>query len=204
MNNIRRQAPYWNMARLAGYINNRAAWRADLDPLDKIRLLIPHEKFTSSNLTKLNSNPPYVEFRAMGNENYHGRWEEVKATVLNYAEVIEAACVPDIQREQYELETNRLMRMVDRVRAIETERHAVVIERERLAEIARIAPLVERDQRRDGLRAARVAFVRARAQRLATEAVEQGNIALQDLDNSLMTVRQIRDIINSNATIAAE
>ncbi len=195
MNNIRRQAPYWNLGRQVGYVNGN--WRANMDDLDKIRLLIPHEKFTSSNLSKLAMDPPYVEFRCMGNENYHGRFEDVQATVRYYAEMIQAACDTDAEREKFNTEANRLLRMVNRVRVMETARHAEQVERERRAEEERVRPLMERDAARANRRAARVPFVRRRAQRMAEEAATQGRLALEELDLAIMTAREIRNRVRA-------
>ena len=43
----------------------------------------------------------YIEFRSPGNKDYHKRFDDAKATVLNFANALTAACDPDARVEEY-------------------------------------------------------------------------------------------------------
>jgi len=106
--------------------------------------------------------------------------------------MIQAACDPEEKKAEYDLEVNRLLRMVGRVRAIETERHAEAVRVATERELARIAPLVARDAVRRNLRGEEAPKRRRRMAKMADEAIKQGVIAVEDLNQAILTARQIR------------
>jgi Putative amidoligase enzyme len=60
--------------------------------------VVPLSKAYSANMGRL---PNYVEFRCMG-DNYSTRYEDCKATILHYAEIMRAACNPELLKTEYE------------------------------------------------------------------------------------------------------
>lgn len=76
------------------------------DLLNKIEKKIDVSKYTTVNFKKLEQG--YLEFRIMGNENYHEKFETVKDTILRYAFVLRAALDPHSFETTYKRELARL------------------------------------------------------------------------------------------------
>jgi hypothetical protein len=74
------------------------------------------EKWQGINVNNLdNYRNGYIEFRYMGGEDYHTKWEEIKKVIAHYAHNISAACDPQYKRKEYLLKLNRIMFRADYV-----------------------------------------------------------------------------------------
>lgn len=61
--------------------------------------VIPKSKYTATNLTKLLDG--FVEFRALGGEGYHKRWDEINQMVHRFVAMLYVASEPEIYRREY-------------------------------------------------------------------------------------------------------
>ena len=123
-----------------------------MDLEEKIRRCIPHEKFTSANLTKLNAANPYIEFRAMGSEDYHLRFDEVSKTIHHYAEVLKASVDDAEDAPMFERRKVVFFAEVDKTIDKERQKMKKEIEERQKAEEKRLKPLVEGDIKRRHMR----------------------------------------------------
>ena len=63
------------------------------------RKSLKKEKYRTVNLSKLDHG--YLEFRTAGNENYHKKYNQVAGDVGRFLTVLEIACDPDAERQEY-------------------------------------------------------------------------------------------------------
>jgi hypothetical protein len=68
-------------------------------------------KYRTANLTKLPQG--YIEFRIAGGSGYHRRLEDIKNTVGRYLTIIEIACDPEAERQEY---LKKVAKFLDHVR----------------------------------------------------------------------------------------
>ena len=61
---------------------------------------VPKEKQSSINFSKLH-NQGYVEFRMIGGEGYHTRFDQIKNFIMKYAYVLKAGCDKDAFKGEY-------------------------------------------------------------------------------------------------------
>lgn len=84
-------------------INNIADYgtlpKSATDLKAKVSKLLSDEKYHSVNLSKLKHG--YLEFRVAGGQDYHQRYNEVKNAVLRFISVIELACDPEAEKNEY-------------------------------------------------------------------------------------------------------
>jgi hypothetical protein len=67
--------------------------------IDLAKSVLSNQKYSSVNLSKLAHG--YLEFRIVGNENYHKRLNEVRSASLRFVSVLEVACDPNAERKLY-------------------------------------------------------------------------------------------------------
>jgi hypothetical protein len=67
--------------------------------IDLAKSVLSNQKYSSVNLSKLAHG--YLEFRIVGNENYHKRLNEVRSASLRFVSALEVACDPDAERKLY-------------------------------------------------------------------------------------------------------
>jgi hypothetical protein len=85
-------------------------WKSDRDVqslIARVNQLLDKQKYRTVNLDKLSNG--YLEFRIMGGEDYHKRFEDVKKIMIRYAFVIKAALDPLAFQQEYEQELGKLI-----------------------------------------------------------------------------------------------
>lgn len=100
-----------HIEKLQGNISkNNTKWKSDRDVqslIARVNKLLDTQKYRTVNLDKLSNG--YLEFRIMGGEDYHKRFEDVKKIIIRYAFVIKAALDPLAFQQEYEQELGKLI-----------------------------------------------------------------------------------------------
>lgn len=120
---------------------------------EKLRRLLPREKFYTVNLTKL---PNYIEFRCMGGD-YSTKFANCAETIRYYGQCIQAACTPGMLDDIYLPKLEAVIGIAKKKFKAMEEEMAKEAERLRLAKIAeaeRIALALKADAKRRLLRTA--------------------------------------------------
>ncbi len=87
----------------------RARWTQIREVQQLIRVLnaaLDQSKYRTINFGKLEKG--YLEFRIMGNQNYHENWMKVKNVIMRYAHVLKLALDPDSHQTEYTHELGKL------------------------------------------------------------------------------------------------
>jgi hypothetical protein len=71
-------------------------------------------KYSSVNLNHL-QDAGYLEFRALGGSNYHAQFENIQDTVGRWLSVIDIACTPELDRQEYLKKLHKLLDRTDNV-----------------------------------------------------------------------------------------
>lgn len=74
---------------------------------ERLNAAIDLKKYRAVNFGKLEDG--YLEFRIMGNQNYHKRFEEIERTIMRYCAVLAAALDPTMFSDVYRKEMGRLL-----------------------------------------------------------------------------------------------
>jgi hypothetical protein len=85
-------------------------WKSDRDIqslITRVNQLLDKQKYRTVNFDKLSNG--YLEFRIMGGEDYHKRFEDVTKIMIRYAFVIKAALDPLAFQQEYEQELGKLI-----------------------------------------------------------------------------------------------
>ena len=65
------------------------------------RVLLSSEKYRSVNFKKLTLENPYLEFRSVGNEDYHRRSEAILDTIGRFLVALNIACDPEAYKQEF-------------------------------------------------------------------------------------------------------
>lgn len=65
------------------------------------RVLLSSEKYRSVNFKKLELQNPYLEFRSVGNEDYHRRSEAILDTIGRFLVALNIACDPEAYKQEF-------------------------------------------------------------------------------------------------------
>jgi Putative amidoligase enzyme len=82
-----------NLLRLRGWSPERV--------MNDLAALIPQSHHFTLDLSKLNSNNPYIEIRVAGNAQYEQRFDEIANLAIRFGALIKIACDPNAYREEY-------------------------------------------------------------------------------------------------------
>lgn len=128
-------------------------------------------KYRTANLTKLTKG--YIEFRIAGGGGYHKRAEDIKATVGRYLTIIELACDPDAERQEY---LKKVAKFLDGIRG-------------KLGGTAKIEPT-------DYISPAFTRFINRSNQVMITDAIKGLNLDMTKKDHKLL-VEQVSFLIHT-------
>ena len=69
--------------------------------------------YNAINHEHLVENNKYIEFRYMGGEDYHKKWDKIKTIVAQYAYNMVLACDPNYKKKEYLLKIQRIINKID-------------------------------------------------------------------------------------------
>ena len=73
----------------------------------------PADHYMAINIEHLNSANEYIEFRYIGAENYHRKWDRIKSIMAHYVFDLSLACDPTYKKKEYEHKMARLMNKIE-------------------------------------------------------------------------------------------
>lgn len=115
MKQFDRLANRYSGSQVRSILNNLAGGRGlPSEASEMIKLAdrnLSDSKYTSVNITKMKSG--YLEFRIVGNSNYHSDFSKIKNTILRFVSALEIACDKDAERKLYLKKITALMGRVE-------------------------------------------------------------------------------------------
>lgn len=78
----------------------------------EIKKKYPKEHYMAINIEHLGSANEYIEFRYVGGNNYHRKWDRIKNIVAHYVYNLSLACDPTFKKKEYEHKMARLLNKI--------------------------------------------------------------------------------------------
>lgn len=78
----------------------------------EIKKKYPTEHYMAINIEHLGSANEYIEFRYIGGNNYHRKWDRIKNIVAHYAYTLSLACDPTFKKKEFEHKMSRLLNKI--------------------------------------------------------------------------------------------
>ncbi len=72
----------------------------------------PSDHYMAINIEHLDTNNEYIEFRYLGGNNYHRKWDKIKNIVAHYIYDLSLACDPTFKKKEYEHKMSRLLNKI--------------------------------------------------------------------------------------------
>ena len=69
--------------------------------------------YMAINIEHLDSDNQYIEFRYLGGNNYHKKWDRVKNTIAQYGWNLLIACDPEFKKKEYLLKLHNIMLKIE-------------------------------------------------------------------------------------------
>jgi len=88
----------------------------DLIKVKRLEAKVQESHHNSINWEGLSDDSQHIEFRYMGGQGYHKKWDKVKPTIARFAYNINLACNPDFKRKEY---LQKVVRMVNRMEVVQ-------------------------------------------------------------------------------------
>ena len=79
---------------------------------DNEKFAYSNEHYMAINIEHLFSANEYIEFRYIGGENYHRKWDRIKTITAHYIYDLSLACDPSFKKKEYETKMARVMNKI--------------------------------------------------------------------------------------------